>query len=797
MSQPLLTPESLPLNALKEQPDLTAALLDLIGALVIVLDAQGRIVYFNHACEQLTGYLRQEVQGKYAWDLLILPEDVASIKAIFDNLIPDNFPQPCESCWVTRDGDWRWIAWMDTVCLNEQGAVEYVIATGQDITERKQAEKALRELATLNQAILDSANYTIISTTVDGTISTFNRAAEKWLGYSASDVVSKTTPALFHDPEEIVERSRELCQELNTPIQPGFETFITKARRGEIDEREWTYIRHDGSRFPVLLSITALYNSDNHIVGFLGIGSDISIRKQAEQSLRDSQHFSQRIADTVPGILYLYDVIEQRNVYANRSTVELLGYTPQDIQDIGTNFMSHLVNPEDIPHILEHQKHLTTLTEDDHLTLEYRMKHANGEWRWLRSRETVFSRTVAGLPKLFLGIAEDITDYKRVEDVLRQTNEDLEQRVKQRTAELENAHKQLRFHVENSPLGVIEWDSQFRVQGWSKQAERIFGWKAEEVLGKQLNDWQFVYPNDLDFVHQKALNLLNPESPPEIIENRNLTKDGNVLYCQWYNSVLFDESNAVVSILSLVQDQTERKQAEEELQQLNQQLQRSNQELEQFAYVASHDLREPLRKIRSYSDLLVKRYQGQLDERADKYINYITDSVIRMQALITDLLTYSRVSRNELILEPTDLGEIIQQTLTDLSPAIEENHAIINTTLLPIVQGNSLQIRQVLQNLIANAIKFRSEQPPQIDIKADCQDDFWQISIQDNGIGIDPSYSDRIFAIFQRLHYREEYPGTGIGLAICQKIVERHGGKIWVESELGQGSTFYFTLPVV
>lgn len=797
MSQPLPTPESLPLNALKEQRELTAAMLDLIGALIVILDAQGRIVYFNHACEQLTGYLRQEVQGKYAWDLLILPEDLASIKAVFDNLIPDNFPQPCESCWVTRDGDWRWIAWMDTVCLNEQGTVEYVIATGQDITERKQAEKALRELATLNQAILDSANYTIISTTVDGTISTFNRAAEKWLGYSASDVVGKTTPALFHDPEEIVERSRELCQELNTPIQPGFETFVAKACRGEIDEREWTYIRHDGSRFPVLLSITALQNSDNQIVGFLGIGSDISIRKQAEQSLRDSQHFSQRIADTVPNILYLYDVIEQRNVYANRSTVELLGYTPQDIQDIGTDFMSHLVHPEDIPDILEHQKHLTTLTQDDHLMLEYRMKHANGEWRWLRSRETVFSRTLAGLPKLVLGIAEDITDYKRVEDVLRQTNEDLERRVKQRTAELENAHKQLRFHVENSPLGVIEWDSQFRVQLWSKQAELMFGWKAEEILGKRLNDWQFVYPDDLEFVHQKALQLLNPESLPEIVENRNLNKDGNMLYCQWYNSVLFDESNAVVSILSLVQDQTERKHGEEQLQQLNQQLQLSNQELEQFAYVASHDLREPLRKIRSYSDLLVKRYQGQLDERADKYISYITDSVIRMQALITDLLTYSRVSRNELVLEPTDLGQILQQTLTDLSPMIEENQAIINAPPLPIVQANPLQIGQVLQNLIANAIKFRREQPPQININADYQNNFWQISIKDNGIGIDPNYKERIFAIFQRLHYREEYPGTGIGLAICQKIVERHGGKIWVESELGQGSTFYFTLPVV
>lgn len=794
MSQPLPTPESLPLKALKEQPELTAALLDLIGALIVVLDAQGRIVYFNHACEQLTGYLRQEVQGKYAWDLLILPEDVASIQAIFANLIPDDFPKPCENCWVTREGDWRWIAWMDTVCLNEQGTVEYVIATGQDITERKQTEKTLRNLAMLNQAILDSANYTIISTTVDGTVSTFNRAAEKCLGYSASDVVGKTTPALFHDPDEIVQRSRELCQELGTPIQPGFEAFVAKARRGEIDEREWTYIRHDGSRFPVLLSITALYNSDKQIVGFLGIGSDISIRKQAEQALRDSQHFSQRIADTVPGILYLYDVIEQRNVYANRSTAEILGYIPQDIQDIGTDFMSHLVHPEDIPHILEHQKHLTTLTEDDHLTLEHRMKHANGEWRWLRSRETVFSRTLEELPKLVLGIAEDITDYKQVEEVLRQTNEGLEQRVQQRTAELENAHKQLRFHVENSPLGVIEWDSQFRVQGWSKQAECMFGWKSEEILGKRLTDWQFVYPDDLEFVHQKALNLLNPESPPEIIENRNLTKDGHMLYCQWYNSVLFDESNAVVSILSLVQDQTERKHGEEQLQQLNQQLHRSNQELEQFAYVASHDLREPLRKIRSYSDLLVKRYQGQLDERADKYISYITDSVIRMQALITDLLAYSRVSRNELVLEPTDLGQILQQTLTDLSPAIEENQAIVNTTHLPIVQANPLQIGQVLQNLIANAIKFRREQPPQIDIKAECQDDFWHISIQDNGIGIDPSYSDRIFAIFQRLHYREEYPGTGIGLAICQKIVERHGGKIWVESELGQGSTFHFTL---
>ena len=208
-------------------------------------------------------------------------------------------------------------------------------------------------------------------------------------------------------------------------------------------------------------------------------------------------------------------------------------------------------------------------------------------------------------------------------------------------------------------------------------------------------------------------------------------------------------------------------------------------------------MREPLRKIKSYTDLLVKRYQGQLDDRADKYITYITDGTARMQTLITDLLTYSRVARGELSLKPTDLRAVLNQTLSDLTIAIQESNAVITADSLPTLRANPSQMGQLLQNLIANAIKFRCEQSPQIQIKAVPHHQSWKISVQDNGIGIEPQYAERIFVIFQRLHTKDKYPGTGIGLAICKSIVERHSGRIWVESEPGRGTTISFTLPTI
>lgn len=233
-----------------------------------------------------------------------------------------------------------------------------------------------------------------------------------------------------------------------------------------------------------------------------------------------------------------------------------------------------------------------------------------------------------------------------------------------------------------------------------------------------------------------------------------------------------------------------------ELRKLNQELTLSNQELEQFAYIVSHDLREPLRMVTSFTQLLEKKYSGHLDADADQIIGFAVDGATRMEELINDLLTYSRVGNSGKTLELINTEKVLDQALSNLHIVIQEHNAQIVRETLPSIVGNATQLIQLWQNLIDNSIKYRRDESPKIEIGVTAELEQYLFWVKDNGIGIDPKYSDRIFQIFQRLHTRQEYPGTGTGLAICHKIVERHGGKIWVESELGQGATFYFTLPI-
>jgi light-regulated signal transduction histidine kinase (bacteriophytochrome) len=281
----------------------------------------------------------------------------------------------------------------------------------------------------------------------------------------------------------------------------------------------------------------------------------------------------------------------------------------------------------------------------------------------------------------------------------------------------------------------------------------------------------------------------------EPFQRRYRRRDGGELWAEIHDILVRDAAGQTTGMRSALLDITERKRLAEDLERHAERLARSNAELERFAFVASHDLQEPLRMVASFTQLLAKRYSGRLDETADRYIDFAVDGAKRMQQLIIDLLTYSRLNSRELDLQRIECEAVVQTALQNLSEAIDASGAAITQDPLPVLTADAAQLGQLFQNLIGNAIKFRGNAPLRIHIAATGDGPDWRFSVQDNGIGIDPGHTGRIFQVFQRLHTREQYPGTGIGLAVCQKVAERHGGKIWVESEPGVGSTFHFTIP--
>jgi PAS domain S-box-containing protein len=317
--------------------------------------------------------------------------------------------------------------------------------------------------------------------------------------------------------------------------------------------------------------------------------------------------------------------------------------------------------------------------------------------------------------------------------------------------------------------------------------ETTLGYQREELKGKLFTD--LIHPDDLALVTTTLKRVTN-ESVAGRFESRFRHKDGHYRWLAW--ALVISPQDQL--LYAAARDTTERRLAEEKLRQRTEELERSNRDLEQFAYVASHDLQEPLRIVSSYVQLLARRYRGRLDQDADEFIAFAVEGASRMKNLITDLLAYSRVGTHAKEFTAVAMEEVLKQVTDSLRLAIEDQGARVTHDPLPSVLGDTTQLGQLLQNLIGNALKFRGEKPPHVHIGVQKQDEHWLFFVRDNGIGIDPQYAERVFVIFQRLHNRDEYPGTGIGLAICRKIVERHAGRIWVESVPGNGATFYFTL---
>lgn len=517
----------------------------------------------------------------------------------------------------------------------------------------------------------------------------------------------------------------------------------------------------------------------------LEAGIDITEIRQAEEALRRANEtLEQRViertevlrsseerfriaAECSTDLIWEWDIVKGTLAWFGKID-ELLGHTPGGFpRTIET--WKQVIHPDD------HDRVMAAL--DRHLKngepyhVKYRFMKQDGSYGYWIDRGVAFTDE-KGSPYKMIGTCSDITEREKVVQALRESREDLNRA--QTVARIGS----WRLLIQTSKLLC------------SEECYRIFG----IPVGTPVTYKKFlalVHPDDRELVDRKWKTALAGE--PYDIEHRLVV--GNMV--KWVHEqaeLEFDPQGRLVSGFGTTQDITARKQMEEEREQLLRQLMKSNKELEQFAYVASHDLQEPLRMVASFTRLLERRYKDRLDQDAREFIHYAVDGALRMQTLIDDLLAYSRVGARDIRFVPTDCNHPLNQALSNLRVAVEESQAIITRGTLPTIPCNASQMTQLFQNLISNAIKFRGTATPRIHIAAESKQNEWLFSVRDNGIGIDPRYKEQVFKIFQRLHSRDEYAGTGIGLALCMKIVELHKGAIWLESELGKGATFYFTL---
>jgi PAS domain S-box-containing protein len=381
-----------------------------------------------------------------------------------------------------------------------------------------------------------------------------------------------------------------------------------------------------------------------------------------------------------------------------------------------------------------------------------------------------------------------VANIQQRDTQLIKSKEELEDRVRERTAELQEKASLLDLAHD----GIFVRGPDRKIEYWSKGAEEMYGWTAEDALGRVSNELLATrFPHPLDKIESELARTGRWEG--DLVHTDKMGRQ-LVTASRW--AAQRDQAGRLRGALEINHDITERKRMEGLLRRRAAELSRSNAELEQFAYVASHDLQEPLRVVTTYMRLLQNQYQGKLDADADEYIGYAVDSASRMRQLITDLLSLSRASTKAQEIGPVEVEGVFKDALANLGAVVEETGASVSHDPLPSVIADRSQLIQLLQNLIGNAIKFSGPRAPHVHVSSKRMEQEWLFSVRDNGIGISPEHRERIFIVFQRLHDRTEYPGTGVGLAICKKIVERHGGRIWVESQPGEGSTFYFTIPL-
>jgi PAS domain S-box-containing protein len=490
-------------------------------------------------------------------------------------------------------------------------------------------------------------------------------------------------------------------------------------------------------------AIEELQKTQEALKESLAATSEVARKDLADQKFALDQHAIVAMTDVKGSITYVNDKFCAISKYSRE---ELLG---QDHRILNSGY-----HPKEF-----FQQMYRTIAQGGVWRGEIRNRAKDGSFYWVDSTIVGFAGADGKLEK-YVAIRADITERKRAEEV----------------------RERLAAVVESSDDAIIGKTLDGVITTWNHGAEKVFGYPVSEAVGKPM---QMLVPPERANEEADILARVERGESVEHFETVRVRKDGKGIDVSVTISPIRDSSGAIVGVSKVARDISERKRAEQRLADKVEELARSNRDLEQFAYAASHDLQEPLRMVASYTQLLAERYGGKLDENADKFLGYAREGALRMQVLIRDLLTFSRVVQAGVPRKNVDCDVALEEALQSLTAAIEESGTVVTHTALPNVWADQTQIVQVFQNLIGNAIKFHNGAPPQCAVSAEKSGCNWLFSVSDNGIGIAPEYAENIFVVFQRLHARTEYPGNGIGLAICKKIIEHYGGTIWVESKVG------------
>jgi PAS domain S-box-containing protein len=745
-------------------------------------DNQGQCLYVNERWCEMTGLTFAEARQD-GWAQTLHPDDRERVFAQWYDCAQNNLPFQSEYRFQKRNGEITWVVGQAVAEQGTEGETIGYVGSITDISPAKQAEEALRQSEQRFRAIFDGTFQFIGVLTPEGILTGANRTALDAIAVKLEDVVGQlfwATPWWTHSPQ------------LQVLLKEG----IARAAKGELVRFEAEHILANGTSVFVDFTLKPIFDEAGQVVMLIPEGRDISDRKQMEEALRESEQRLQSLLDNSTAVIYMKDMQGRYMMINHRyedlfhlDRTEVKGKTDQDIfpQEIADAFQAN--DREVIAAGVALEKEEVAPQDDGlHTYLSIKFPLVDGEGR-------IYA---------VCGMSTDISDRKHKEEMLRNLSLGVATKTDKSLFQALAEYLTKTLGVEFAFIGeLIQPDNQrLRTiagygdgQALEKFEYELVNTPCENLIGKQL----CIYPDRIQqqFPLDNFLKDINAES--------------------YMGVPLFDSAGQILGLIAVLSHQPlqdtqlkaeilnifavraaaelERQRADAVLQNQKQDLIRSNDELQQFAYVASHDLQEPLRMITSYLELLERRYKGQLDTRADKFIGYAVDGATRMQILINDLLKYSRVGTQGQNFEPVDCEKVLQNVLTNLQVAIAENNAVITHSPLPPVNADVTQLTQLFQNLIGNALKFRREEPPQIHVGVEWTNGKWLFSVRDNGIGIESQYTNRIFVIFQRLHSRAEYSGTGMGLAICKKIVERHGGKLWVESNPGEGSTFYFTLP--